>query len=138
MVNPMLVSESGSGYKPGMKLNDVQKFVALRASLLTEKAELEQRLAQIKEALSGEVPSPVAAPPPVARKQVKRVKNVMSLNAAVRQVTRAKASTKPEILAAIDKLGYRFATKEPVGSLNSVLYAKGQFKNDNGRFSPAK
>ncbi|MCI0534319.1 MAG: winged helix-turn-helix domain-containing protein [Verrucomicrobiales bacterium] len=61
----------------------------------------------------------------------------MSLKAAVTQVTEDKALTKAEILAAIKKLGYKFTAKDPVNSLNTVLYSKKAFKNQGGKFSPA-
>ena len=53
------------------------------------------------------------------------------------QVTRGRPLMKKEILKAIAKLGYRFATKDPLNTLNALLYAKKQFKNQNGKFSPA-
>ena len=122
-----------------MKNDSVQQYVALRAGLLREKAALQTRLSQIEQALRGEV---TAAAPAVSAaggaRRGKRIRNKISLKAAVVRVTTAKPMTKPEILTAIDKLGYRFNTKLAVNSLNSVLYAKRQFKNDNGKFSPAK
>jgi hypothetical protein len=62
----------------------------------------------------------------------------LSLREAVRKATSARPLTKAEILNAISKLGYRFTAKDPMNSLNVVLYTKGQFKNDGGKFSPAK
>ena len=68
-----------------------------------------------------------------------RSQNKMSLREAVRQATASKPLTKAEILAAIDKLGYKFNTSDPVNSLNCVLYdtKKKLFKNFNGRFGLA-
>ncbi len=65
-----------------------------------------------------------------------RAQNKMSLREAVRQATTRKPLTKAEILEAIDKLGYKFNTSDPVNSLNGVLYdtKKKEFKNFNGRF----
>lgn len=115
-----------------MKIDKLKQFVALRQSLLSEKAQLETRLAQINKALGDE-----AAPATPARTTASgRVQNALSLKDAVRKVTSAKALTKKEILQAIDKLGYKFAAKDPTNSLNVVLYTKGQFKNDGGKFSP--
>ena len=42
------------------------------------------------------------------------------------------------ILAAVKKEGYKFTTDKPFASINVVLYTKGQFKNTDGKFSPAK
>jgi hypothetical protein len=120
--------------------NILDKFIKLRQSLLNEKAALEARLKQIEEALAGNAPvaAPAAKPAKPAKvKRTKRVKNPMSLRKAIIQVTTGNPMTKEGILAAIDKLGYRFASKNPINSLNSVLYAKKQFKNEDGKFSPA-
>ena len=43
-----------------MKTDPLKQYVALRNSLLQEKASLEQRLSQIRQALSGEASPPVA------------------------------------------------------------------------------
>jgi len=51
-------------------------------------------------------------------------------------VTTGKPLGKSEILEAVQKLGYRFAAKNPVNSLNTVLYSGDSFKNQNGKFSP--
>lgn len=124
-------------YKSRMKKTDaVQQYVSLRAGLLREKAALQARLSQIDQALRGE--QPVSTPVAKAARPGKRIRNKISLKDAVTRVTRGKPLTKPEILAAIHKLGYRFNTALAVNSLNSVLYAKRQFKNENGKFSPAK
>lgn len=67
--------------------------------------------------------------------------NPMSLRKAIVQVTTGNPLTKPEIMEAVKKLGYKFETKKPMDSLGTLLYKKKdgrkQFKNDNGRFSPA-
>lgn len=71
----------------------------------------------------------------------KNPNNPMSLRKAIIQVTTGNPLTKPEILEAVKKLGYKFNTKKPMDSLGTLLYKKKagrkQFKNDNGRFSPA-
>jgi hypothetical protein len=136
-----------------MKLDSLKKFVSLRESLQKEKSSLEQRLAQIDAALG--VSSSVAAAsarsakaPKIARKakasgKATRVKgarggNAMSLRDAVLKATSEKPLTKEEILKAVDKLGYKFNTKNPLASVNVVLYSKKQFKQADGKFSPAK
>jgi hypothetical protein len=119
--------------------NALDKFIELRKALVNEKAALEARLKSIEEALAGGLPvaAKAAAGVPGVRKGFKKIRNPMSLRAAVTQVTKAKPLTKPEILAAIAKLGYRFTTKSPLNSLNVVLYSKNRFKKANGKFSPA-
>jgi hypothetical protein len=124
-----------------MKTDRLKQYVALRDALTQEKTELQERLARIDRALDGEIPIPAKidkTPSRAPAARVKRLKNKLSLKEAVRRATAAKPLTKPEILAAIKKLGYRFAAKEPINSLNVVLYSKRQFKNQSGKFSPAK
>jgi hypothetical protein len=136
------------------------QYLKLRRALAAEKADIEKRLAQIGEALgetasagprSAEAPAlkrsttysakavrlPASKAKPKAGPALGRGRrgNPMSLKAAVRAVAQKKALTKPEILTEVGKLGYRFATKNPVGSLNSILYASGDFKNmGSGKF----
>ncbi|MDA1275089.1 MAG: hypothetical protein O2960_13735 [Verrucomicrobia bacterium] len=122
-----------------MKNDSVRKYIALRESLQKDKVMLEERLSQINRALSGggsSGPAPKQMSAPSAKKRRSR-KNKMSLKAAVAEVTKAKALTKPEILTAIDKLGYQFSAPNPINSLNTVLYSNRQFKNVKGWFSPA-
>jgi len=119
----------------------IKKFVAMRETLQAERDQLQGRLAEINAALGiSETPTPSAAPTVraagPARWTGKRIRNAMSLKAAVLKATKDRAMTKAEILSAIGKLGYRFNTGNPVSSLNSVLYSKRQFKNADGKFSP--
>jgi hypothetical protein len=149
-----------------MKRDALQQFVTLRKSLESEKAQLETRLAAINQALGTE--SHLAPEAPVVfegrsrprltgREPKKHTKhragsgggevkrrlnlggNIMSLREAVVQVTTPKALTKKEILAAVDKLGYKFTTKDPTNSLNQILYksTNPKFKNADGKFGPA-
>lgn len=119
------------------KSDSLKQYVALHQALLKEKAALEQRLAQIEQALSGTVPAKSASASAAApRAIVRRMKNKLSLKAAVIKVTSAKPLTKPEILAAVRKLGYRFGAPNPLPSLNTVLYTGKAFKNEGGKFSP--
>src|SRR5262245_4887769 len=117
-----------------MKPDRLKKFVALRQALLEEKAHLEQRLEQLDQALAWNGSGQTIRPSPPLSARPKRPKNPLSLKAAVMQVTRNKGLTKPEILSAIRKLGYRFTAKDPVNSLNTVLYTRKAFKNQGGKF----
>ena len=124
-----------------MKIDSIRQFLALQESLHKERTQLEARLAQINEAL-GSSQRRATATAPVPKKAVTRrgprTRNEMSLKEAVMQVTKEKPLTKPEILEAIKKIGYRFSAKDPMNSLNVTLYTKGNFKNAGGKFSPAK
>jgi hypothetical protein len=126
-----------------MKNDHLKLYVTARQKLLKEKATLESRLAQLNRALALE-PAPEApaskAPARAAgrgKSPAKRVKNAMSLKAAVIKVTTGKPLTKKEILAALQKLGYRFNSDMPLNSLNTVLYTGKVFKNQDGKYGPA-
>ena len=120
-----------------MRSDLLKQYVSLRQALVKEKAELEERLTQINEVLQSEGPPLPGLGLGLRSRSVKRIRNKISLREAVRQVTAKKPLTKPEILDSIDNLGYKFSSDNPVNSLNAVLYANKQFKNANGRFSPA-
>jgi hypothetical protein len=116
----------------------LHRYLASLQELRAEKGELEARLEKINEALAG-------APGGRGRRAGRgagrrggggRRRNGLSLRAAVLQVTRSRPLTKPEILQGVQKIGYKFATKDPMNSLNAMLYAPAnKFRNQNGKFS---
>ena len=116
----------------------LRKYLASLQELRAEKTELEARLERINEALAG---SPAASRGGggrrVARRGGGRRRNGLSLRAAVAQVTKSRPLSKAEILGAVQKLGYKFATRDPMNSLNAMLYAPAnKFRNLNGKFGP--
>jgi len=115
----------------------LQQYLSSLKALHAEKARLEARLEQINTALAD---TPGAATGRRAGRVGRRGRtrrNGLSLREAVVQVTRSRALSKPEILQAIQKIGYKFATKDPMNSLNAMLYAPAnRFRNQNGRFAP--
>jgi hypothetical protein len=134
-----------------MKLTDVDKYVALRASLTKEKANLEARLAAINRALGSSSiasaaatqraksgPKPGAKPGPKPGSRRKRAKNEMSMKAAAVKALTGKSLDRHEVLKAVLALGYKFSAKDPLNSLSSLLYADKAFKNANGKFTVAK
>lgn len=124
------------------KPDSLKQFVLLSQSLRNEKAQLESRLGEINEAL-GEVVTqddseirPSSAPRATIQR---RIKNPISLPKAVLQLTSQRPLTRPEILSEVEKLGYRFRAKDPLNSLNTVLYGKKpKFRNEDGKFSPVR
>ena len=67
------------------------------------------------------------------KKTVKRAKNKTSLRLTIVSVLGKKHLGKKEILAAVQKAGYKFSTKDPMNSLQVQLYTK--FKRDkDGKF----
>src|SRR5688500_15233276 len=112
-------------YRPSiMKTDKLKQYITLRESLLRERSALEARLTQINRALSeGETGNGKTARAAERRlAPSKRTRNSLSLKAAVIKATSQQPLTKPEILAAIKKLGYRFTARNPMNSLNVVLY----------------
>ena len=124
-----------------MKRDPLKQFVALRESLSKRKAVLEAELSKINAALGAatKVTAVAVAPAAAAVRGVKlrRAQNTMSLKAAVLAATKSKPLAKPEILDAVAKLGYKFAAKDPMNSLNTLLYTDKQIKNHGGKFGPA-
>ena len=118
-----------------MKIASVKKFVALRAALLNEKAQLEARLKEICAGLEMTASAPAASSPPrrgPGKKRAARAANDLSLREAVEKVVAAKPLTKPEILKAVGDIGYTFTAAKPVMSLNTLLYTPGKFKKHPG------
>jgi len=67
------------------------------------------------------------------KKTAKRAKNKTSLRLTIISVLGKKHLGKKEILAAVQKAGYKFSTKDPMNSLQVQLYTK--FKRDkDGKF----
>jgi hypothetical protein len=141
-----------------MPSKDVAQFVSLRDALVSEKAELEARLSEITMALGG-TPSPVsgtpakrrgrpsgkkkaaakAAAPKAAKKKSagRRPRGGISLPEAVLKVTAKKPLSAKEIVAAVQKVGYKFNTTNPMNSTRTMLYTNKKFKNNGGKFGPA-
>lgn len=126
-------SNLGHNLRNDMKDALVSKFLALQGELLKEKGRLESRLAEINRALD------ITPPPPRSRgfgPSRGRGQNTITLRDLVPQVTAKAPLTKDEILEAVQKEGYQFTTKNPMATLNALLYSnKNRFKNENGRFS---
>jgi hypothetical protein len=115
----------------------LEQYLSSLEALRAEKAELEARLARIEQALSGVSATRGRASIGGGQGRGRRSRNSLSLRDAVAQATRNRPLTKAEILQAIEKIGYRFSTKDPMNSLNAMLYAPGnKFRRQNGRFSP--
>ena len=113
-----------------MKRDPLKQYVSLRDSLLKRKAALEAELAQINAALGEAAPAKAAAAKAAPARSRKRAQNSVSLKSAVCEVLKSKPLTRPEILKAVEKVGYTFTAKDPLNSLNTLLYSnKKVFKN---------
>ena len=104
-------------------------------SVDAEKGHLQQRLSQIDLALGRPTEGRRVTG---ATRGRGRGRNGLSLKAAILQATAKKALTKEEILAAVKKAGFKFATKRPIATVNAYLYQKGKFVRPDGRFSAAR
>lgn len=125
--------------------DSLKQFTQLRESLLKRQVAVQAELTQISAALGAfgsASPAPAApasrgaAKAAVKRGTRKRAENSISLAEAVLTVTKAKPLSKPEILSAVEKLGYKFTAKSPLNSLNTLLYTNKQIKNYDGKFGP--
>lgn len=140
-----------------MKIDKLKQYVSLREQLLRDKVELESRLAEINKALGSVTPSapavvatapaakrgrkPAAVPAaavasPAVKRGGKRAKNTVSLRDAVLAATKAKPLARQEILTAVQAAGYKFAAKDPLNSLSTLLYTDKGIKNYGGKFGP--
>jgi len=124
-----------------MKHDVLRQFAALKKSRELEKAQLQDRLRKIEEVLNDSTPTePSPAKQARASKTGRRkAKNPMSLKKAVIKVLGKNSMTKPEILSAVQKIGYHFTGKNPMNSLGVLLYSnKSVFKNVGGKFGVRK
>jgi hypothetical protein len=120
-----------------MKIDNLRRYIGLRDSLISEKSNLEQRLRAINEAL-GQPSLTSATPSSIGGRRGRPARGAISLRDAVLQVTSRSPLTKDEILKAVQGLGYKFSTSNPLNSLGVILYGKNpRFKNEQGRFSAA-
>lgn len=130
-----------------MKLTALQEFNALRESLLSQRKELQERVDAINEALGGASVSVTSVPrivkhrakPPLPKRLLKRGRqgHARSLKQLVIEATKSGSKTKQEILEAVQKAGYKFATSNPLNSLGTFLYTSPQIKKDGDKFGPA-
>ena len=116
--NPLLEEPKNCG-QVSASTDVLDQFEVMRNQLRKEKADLIARVGRIEELL-GE--AAVANGAPVDSQG--RIKNPMTLRQAVMQVTKGKQLTKKEIYAAVQKLGYRFGSKNPWNNLYVILYGK--------------
>src|SRR6266576_6029541 len=112
------------------QIDSVQRFTALRAALVSEREVIRKRLQQIDTALGGAA-GKISAPPaqkkaaprsakPSARPS--RASNTMSIREAVAKVTAKKPLSVREIVEAVQKIGYKFTSRDPVNSVGAYLY----------------
>jgi hypothetical protein len=134
-----------------MRIDSLQQFIKLRRELMQERDSVSRRLAQINEAL-GELPAssesavqgvteqssaPARSPARGGGRQAAAgAGGGTSLREHVLAVLREGGKTKEEVLAAVQRRGYKFQTNNPLNSLGVILYGKNpKFNRVDGRFS---
>ena len=133
-----------------MKHDKLKQYASLRTSLISEKAELEARLAEINGALGESAPvvktaskaasaAVEVASKPAKRGPGRRPRNGASLKDAVVAVLKANKSLgRQDLLKAVIAAGYKFSAKDPLNSLSTLVYSnKKLFKANSGAISLA-
>jgi hypothetical protein len=126
-----------------MRNDPLQQFAKLRQQLLQEKSQIEARLGEINRVLGSET-TPSATPPadlpgdvaPVGRRgRGRRGGNEMSLREAVLQALAHGPVARKDLVKAVQDVGYKFTTKNPLNSIGSILYGKNTpVKSKDGMF----
>lgn len=112
------------------KHDTVQQFTSIHADLLREREAIQSRLQRINAALGGmkptdeTTPSPSSLPKRRGRPPGRKPRSLLNAREAIIQVTAKQPLTIHEIVAAVQRIGYRFATKNPAGSVSAFLYSK--------------
>lgn len=118
----------------------LKQYMSLRDALVEERTKLKARIANIDKLLGEAIkfedsgvqqpqPGTVAEPP-------KRVRNPISLRDAVVKLLAERPMTKKEILERLRVMGYQFTAKNPMNSLNALMYGRQvKFKVDGLYFS---
>lgn len=120
----------------------IKQFIKLRQQIEAERTQIGARLKEVDAALGSFQSVPVTASKTPGKKcgpkpgSKRKVSNELSLKEAVVQALGTKQMmTKEEILAGVQKLGYRFRTSKPMGTVMVVLYGKNpKFKRLDGNF----
>ena len=136
-----------------MRIDSLQQFIKLRRELTQERDAVSRRLAQINEALGGmPLPSSAAVQGVTEQKSTPAARPAprgggrpagaggggggTSLREHVLAVLREGSKTKEEVLASVQRRGYKFQTNNPLNSLGVILYGKSpKFNRVDGRFS---
>ena len=121
-----------------MKTSLITKFTRLVNDLKQERGKLTDRMAEIDAVLASTSSQNghVRSSDHVARPRTKG--NKLTLREAITEAVKTRPLDKKEIVAAVERLGYRFATKDPTGSISALVYSKAgrrAFTNQAGKFS---
>jgi hypothetical protein len=112
----------------------LHEFAGLRRALERERSALQQRLHQIEAALDDGQTS--------SRQTLRRARaSKLTVREAISKVTASKSLSILDIVKAVQKIGYKFKSRNPQNSVGAYLYgAEGRkhFRRENGRFRPLR
>jgi hypothetical protein len=120
---------------PPMNPSPMSKLKSLHSSIIRERESLVARLREVDAALAS---MGVTTTQRIygMHTPTGRTRNKLSLRKTVIQILQGKAMTKEEILDAVIRAGYVFATDDPMNSLGVILYGRNpKFKKTGGKFS---
>lgn len=128
---------------PADKLDNLKQYMSIRAALVEERNKLKARIVDIDKLLGevitfddSEVKKPQQPQPGTVAEQPKRFRNSTSLRNAVVKLLSERPMTKREILDRLGEIGYQFTARNPMNSLNALLYGRQpKFKVDGLYFS---
>lgn len=115
--------------------NVLKQFETLHRQLVEEREQLRQRLAALNNALGDNGSPATAMPVGAARATTARD---LGMREAIQQATSAQPLSVREIVDAIQKIGFRFKSKNPYNSVGAYLYGKEgrkYFSKTDGKFS---
>lgn len=112
-----------------MRTDLLRQYAKLRKQLTEEKSQLEARLAEINEVLGSESTSSPVEPTAQVHlakqpRRGRRTSNTMSMREAVLKALSKGPLARKEIVQAVEDVGYKFTTKNPLNSIGAVLYGK--------------
>jgi len=127
-------------YSPAISMQK-QSDVIRQAISLFQQLQQERRQHQARVEAIDQVLAQIRADAPAVATVGRRGRgtNAMRLQDAVAQSLAQGPQTKDELLAGVQQVGYRFATRNPMNSLQTFLYTTGKqlFPRVDGKFSVA-
>lgn len=106
-------------------------FLEKRDSLLQTRARILEKIREIDHLLGNAGKSTTSE----FGKRTKRPKNEIKLKEAIYKALADGPKNRNTILEAVQKMGYRFSTNNPLNSLSATLYTNKQFVKDGKLFS---
>lgn len=109
----------------------LKKFLEKRDSLLQTRARILEKIREIDHLLGNAGNSTTSQ----FGQRTKRPKNELKLKEAIGKALADGPQNRRTILEAVQEMGYRFSTSNPLNSLSAALYTNKQFVKDGHLFS---